>query len=343
MMKAWRLHGVSDLNKDSQPLKAAELPIPDPGTGEILIRIVCCGICHTELDEIEGRTTPLYYPVIPGHQVIGYVHKLGQEANRFAIGDRVGVTWIYSACGTCEYCLRGLENLCPEFRATGRDANGGYAEYMVVHENFAYAIPDVFSDAEAAPLLCAGAIGYRSLKLAGLQDGDTLGLTGFGASGHLVLQMAKHLYPSSRIVVFARSPEEQAFARSLGAYWAGNTSDTPPFPAHAIIDTTPVWTPVLAALRHLKPGGRLVINVIRKEPTDRHVLLELRYTDHLWMEKEVKSVANLTRDDVSAFLKLAAAIPIRPEIVQYPFKLANQAMIDLKRKNKKGAKVLVME
>jgi len=342
-MKAWRLHGVSDLSKDSRPLKAVELPLPEPGPTDVLIRVSCCGVCHTELDEIEGRTVPLYYPVIPGHQVVGHIHQRGYEASRFAVGDRVGVAWIYSACGTCEYCQRAQENLCPEFRATGRDANGGYAEYMVVDEKYAYALPDVFSDAEAAPLLCAGAIGYRALKLAGIRDGDILGLTGFGASGHLVLQTASYLYPSSRILVFARSSEEQAFARSLGAHWAGNTTDTPPFPIQAIIDTTPVWTPVLSALRHLKPGGRLVINAIRKEQTDQHALLELRYHEHLWMEKEIKSVANITREDVSAFLKLAAAIPLRPDIQLYPFEMANQALVNLKWKNKRGASVLVME
>lgn len=339
-MKAWVLDGVVDLKVTKNPLRLVEVEVPVPQRGEILIRVSCCGICHTELDEIEGRTPPPSYPVVPGHQIIGVVAQRGENSTRFDIGDRVGVAWIFSSCGACEYCRRGLENLCPAFRATGRDHHGGYAEFMVADEHYAYAVPPTFSDAEAAPLLCAGAIGYRSLKLANLSDGQTLGLTGFGASGHLVLKMSKHLYPMSKSYVFARSQEEQDFALQLGATWAGAINDTPPEKANAIIDTTPAWTPVLLSLLHLKAGGRLVINAIRKESQDRHALADLRYQDHLWMEKEIKSVANITRADVEEFLSLAAAIPVIPAAEIYPFEKANEALIDLKQRHVRGAKVL---
>lgn len=339
-MKAWQLTGVHDLTHDISPLKSVDIPVPVPGKNEILIKVSCCGVCHTELDEIEGRTAPPKYPVTPGHQVIGIVEKTGSVALRFRMGDRVGVAWINSACGECEFCIAGKENLCAEFEATGRDRNGGYAEYMVVNEDFAYHIPAIFTDAEAAPLLCAGAIGYRSLMLTNLENGDNLGLTGFGASGHLVLKLAQHLYHASKIFVFARSAEEQKFALQLGACWAGDSGQEPPEKLNAIIDTTPAWQPISRALLQLKPGGRLVINAIRKEANDLQALLEIRYQDHLWMEKEIKSVANITRRDVEEFLQIASEIPIRPEVEIYPFERANEALLDLKQKHVKGAKVL---
>jgi len=339
-MKAWVLKRTCDLVTESHPLELADLPVPVPEDNEILIRVSCCGVCHTELDEIEGRTLPKF-PMVPGHQVIGIIEKRGKNATNYKTGARVGVAWIFSSCGECELCKNDQENLCESFKGTGRDENGGYAEFMVVHEKFAYSIPDTFSDTEAAPLLCAGAIGYRSLKLAGMKNGYTLGLTGFGASGHLVLKMAAYLYPESKILVFARSKEEQVFARSLGAHWAGDVTDPPPFKANAIIDTTPVWKTIVESLLHLKSAGRLVINAIRKESADQKALLDIRYQDHLWMEKEIKSVANITRKDVEEFLQLAADIPIKPELEIYPFDQANDALLDLKQKHVRGAKVLV--
>lgn len=342
LVKAWFLTGISNLNETDQPLELRQATVPSPQDDEILVRVSCCGVCHTELDEIEGRTPPAHFPVIPGHQVIGVVEKCGKSVTRFRVNDRVGVAWIFSACGKCEYCARGLENLCPDFQATGRDHHGGYAQFMTVGERFAYPIPPTLGDTEAAPLLCAGAIGYRSLKLAGMRDGQTLGLTGFGASGHLVLKMARHLYPESAIYVFARSEEEQHFARHLGADWAGNFPQSPPRKSNAIIDTTPAWTPVLESLLQLAPGGRLVINAIRKESGDATTLSLMRYQDHLWMEKEMKSVANITRADVEEFLALAASIPIKPDVEIYPFEDANRALLDLKHKHVKGAKVLIM-
>ncbi len=342
-MKAWLLNRIYDLTEESKPLELSEMETPSPGKNEILLKINCCGVCHTELDEIEGRTPPPKFPIILGHQVVGVVKDRGSETNIHKNGDRVGVAWIFSSCGKCEMCLNGFENLCENFTATGRDVHGGYAEYMVVNEQFAYKIPDAITDAEAAPLLCAGAIGYRSLRLTEMENGQALGLTGFGASGHLVLKMSKYLYPDSKIIVFARSKEEQEFARSLGAFWAGNVTDSPPIQANVIIDTTPVWKTIVESLLHLKPAGRLVINAIRKESKDQNALMDIRYQDHLWMEKEIKTVANITRKDVSEFLELAAKIPIKPEIEIYPFENANEALMDLKHKHIRGAKVLVWE
>ncbi len=339
-MKAMILNHITKIQDDKTPLDLTRLPIPEPERGQILVRVTACGVCHTELDEIEGRTPPPYFPVVPGHQVIGRVESTGEAAGVFEVGDRVGIAWIYSACGNCYYCLSGNENLCPEFKATGRDVHGGYAEYMTVPEGFAYPIPESYSDSEAAPLLCAGAIGYRSLRLTNLVDGRRLGLTGFGASGHLVLMLAKHQYPRSEVYVFARSPEEREFALDLGAVWAGDTVDSAPEDLDAIIDTTPVWKPVVEALRNLAPGGRLVINAIRKEDIDKEQLLGLDYPDHLWMEREIKSVANVTRRDVTEFLSLAADIGIRPEYQEYPLEDANRALVELKERRIRGAKVL---
>ncbi len=338
-MKAMLLTRLVSLRDTETPLAAAQVPIPVPGEGELLIRVSTCGVCHTELDEIEGRTPPPRLPVIPGHQVVGRVVQ-APPRSLFREGDRVGVAWIHSACGTCRHCREGRENLCPSFRATGRDADGGYAEYLAVPEAFAHPLPALFNDAEAAPLLCAGAIGYRSLRLAGLTGEERLGLTGFGASAHLVLKMVRHRYPGAEVFVFARNPVEREFARQLGAAWAGDITEAAPVPLSAIIDTTPAWTPVLHALANLEPGGRLVINAIRKEERDREALLSLDYVAHLWLEKQIRSVANVTRADVAEFLALAAEIPLRPEVTEFPLAEANRALMELKRGGTRGAKVL---
>ncbi|HEY6838642.1 MAG TPA: zinc-dependent alcohol dehydrogenase family protein [Geobacteraceae bacterium] len=338
-MRAMLLSRVTSLATTDSPLDAVELPVPEPGLGEVLVRVSACGVCHTELDEIEGRTPPPCLPVILGHQVVGRVVAAGEGCGNL-VGDRVGVAWIHSACGSCRHCREGRENLCPDFRATGRDANGGYAEYMTVPASFTYRIPEIFTDTEAAPLLCAGAIGYRSLRLAGLPDDGRLGLTGFGASAHLVLKMVRHRYPRVDVFVFARNPAEREFAQHLGAVWAGDTAAESPVALSAIIDTTPAWTPIVHALRNLEPGGRLVINAIRKEDGDKDVLRDLDYSRHLWAEKEVKSVANVTRADVREFLALAAEVPLRPEVTEYPLEEANLALLELKRGGSRGAKVL---
>ncbi len=254
----------------------------------------------------------------------------------------MGVAWIFSTCGTCKFCRAGLENLCRDFAATGRDSNGGYAQYMTIAENFAYSIPDVFSDEQAAPLLCAGAIGFRSLRLSGLKDAQRLGLTGFGASGHLVLKMAKHQFPNADVYVFARSAEERAFASELGAVWTGETTEKSPDKLDAIIDTTPAWQPIVEALANLEAGGRLVVNAIRKEG-DKSSLLNLDYPVHLWQEKEIKSVANICRTDVKEFLSLAAEMNIQPEIQLFALEQANDALIELRSGRIRGAKVLKLE
>jgi len=339
-MKAMVLNQIGSLEENKTPLELADLPDPVPGEKEILVKVSACGVCHTELDEIEGRTPPPRLPVILGHQVVGRVEETGSKTSTFKIGDRVGIGWIYSACGKCRFCLEGNENLCKDFKATGRDANGGYAQYMTVLEDFAYRIPDVFSDLEAAPLLCAGAIGYRSLRLTGLKDGQNLGLTGFGASAHLVLKMARHKYPNAKVFVFARNPKERAFSRELGAVWAGDTEEESPEKLDCIIDTTPVWKPVVEALKSLEPGGRLVINAIRKEEVDKEYLLRLDYPTHLWLEKEIKTVANVARNDVREFLGLAAEIRIKPEVQEFALEEANRALVELKTRKIRGAKVL---
>jgi propanol-preferring alcohol dehydrogenase len=339
-MKAMVLHQLCSLEENKSPLTLAELPDPTPGEDEILVKVATCGVCHTEIDEIEGRTPPPRLPIVLGHQVVGRVVETGRRVTDLRIGDRVGIAWIYSACGKCKFCRSGSENLCADYIATGRDVNGGYAEYMTVPENFASRIPAIFTDAEAAPHLCAGAIGYRSLRLTGLKDGENLGLTGFGASGHLVLKMVRHRYPNSKVFVFARSRDERTFAFQLGAFWAGDTEELPPEKLHSIIDTTPVWKPVLEAMKNLEPGGRLVINAIRKEEVDKESLLRLDYPTHLWMEKEIKSVANVARKDVREFLEMAAEIPIRPEVEEFALEDANKALVELKMRKIRGAKVL---
>jgi alcohol dehydrogenase, propanol-preferring len=339
-MKALLLQNICNLNDNKTPLIIQDITEPVPVENEVLIKVSACGVCHTELDEIEGRTPPPGFPVVLGHQVVGRVVDKGNEVTGFKINDRVGVGWIYSSCGKCEYCLEGNDNLCPEFKATGRDVNGGYEEYMVVSEKSAFLIPEIFSDSEAAPLLCAGAIGYRSVKLTGLKDGQSLGLTGFGASAHIVLKMVKYKYPSSKIYVFARSEQEREFAIHLGADWAGDTLDSSPEKLNSIIDTTPVWMPVVGALKNLKSGGRLVINAIRKEDIDKDYLTKINYPEHLWMEKEIKSVANVSASDIKEFLKIAEEIKLKPEYQEYPLEDANIALLELKQRKIRGAKVL---
>jgi alcohol dehydrogenase, propanol-preferring len=332
-MKAMQLTHVGALQQNADPLVLADVPDPVPAAGEVLLRVKACGVCHTELDEIEGRLAPRL-PVIPGHEVVGEIIELGEGVSSQAVGDRVGVGWIHSSSGEID------ENLSPDFVSTGCDVDGGYAELMSVPAGYAHPIPDNLGDEEAAPLLCAGAIGYRALRLTGIRDGDPLGLTGFGGSGHLVLPLARHLFPNSPLFVFARSEESRQFARHLGADWAGDTQASPPERLQAIIDTTPAWTPVVAALGHLRPGGRLVINAIRKEDTDREALLRVLYHEHLWMEREIKTVANITGRDIREFLPIAGEIPLRPTVEVYSLEDANRALCELKFGTVQGAKVL---
>ena len=330
-MKAQILEEVAPV--ENRPLKLMDMPIPQPRAGEILVKISACGVCHTELDEIEGRLKPRL-PIVLGHEIVGRVKSSGSGVTKFKVGDRVGVAWIHSACGKCHFCKEGNENLCPEFEGTGCQANGGYAEYTVVSEDFAYLIPDRFTDSQAAPLLCAGAIGFRDLRLSGIRPGQTLGLFGFGASAHIVIQVAK--YWGCEVYVFTRSEEHRNLAKELGAAWVGRAEDDPPQKVNCAIDFTPVGETVPNALRVLEKGGRLVIAVIRK----RGPIPPLDYAQLLWDEKEVKSVANITRKDAQDFLPLAAEIPIVLEVQEFELAEANQALLLLKQGEIQGAAVL---
>lgn len=340
-MRAMVLNKITSLAENRNPLTMQELPIRTPQGKEILIKVTACGVCHTELDEIEGRLQPKL-PIIPGHQIIGYITEVGKEVNKFKVGDRVGIGWIHSACGECEFCIKGDENLCDKFVATGKDVDGGYGEYTIVTEDYAFPIPKSFSDSTAAPLLCAGAIGYRSLRLCNPKDYQNIGLVGFGSSAHIVIQLINYLYPNSKVHVFARSEKERAFAKSLGAYWAGAIEDLPPVKLHSLIDTTPAWKPIVYAMKYLQKGGRLVINAIRKEEYDKNILLSLDYPTHLWLEKEIKSVANVTRRDIAEFLKLANQLKLNVEVQEFSLEDANLALCELKDRKIRGSKVLVI-
>ena len=323
-MRAMILRGPS---QDGGPaLLLADMPTPAPAEDEILVRVSVCGVCRTDLDIAEGRLVPTRYPRIPGHQIIGRVAAAARSDARFSAGDRVGIAWIHDADGVCRWCRAGMENLCPAFESTGCDVDGGYAEYVTVRAAFAHAIPELLSDTSAAPLLCAGAIGWRSLRLANPNDGEPLGLAGFGASGHLVLQLARLRHPGSPIFVFARDASERAFARELGAAWTGTFDDAPPAPLSAIIDTTPVWHPMVSTLRHLARGGRFVINAIRKTAADQQELAKVSYARDLWMEREIRSVANVTRRDVREVLEMAASSDLRPTAEEIPLESANEAL-----------------
>jgi propanol-preferring alcohol dehydrogenase len=336
-MKAMVLKRIASLADEPEPLVEATLPDPRPRAGEVLLRVATCGVCHTELDEIEGRTPPPRLPVVLGHQVIGRVADRGDGATRHTPGARVGVGWIHSSTGAAD------ENLSPRFVATGRDVDGGYAEWMTVPEAYAFPIPGRFDDLEAAPLLCAGAIGWRALRLTELRDGQALGLMGFGGSAHLVLQIVRGRFPNAHVHVFARDADVRAFALTLGASSAGDPGEPPPVPLDAVIDTTPAWQPVVHSLAALRPGGRLVINAIRKEERDKQALLGLSYERHLWMERELKSVANITGADIAEFLPIAAALGVRAEVTAYPLEEANRALRELQSGKVRGAKVLVVE
>jgi propanol-preferring alcohol dehydrogenase len=332
-MKAQILKNISPV--ENRPLQLVDLPVPRPKAEDILVKVSACGVCHTELDEIEGRLQPKL-PVVLGHEIVGTVEALGPEATRWRTGDRVGIAWINSACGRCHFCQEGNENLCPEFKGTGCHADGGYAQYVAVSEEYAYLIPDRFSDTQAAPLLCAGAIGFRDLRLSGIRPGQTLGLFGFGASAHIVLQVAR--YWGCQVFVFTRSEEHRALAQRLGAAWTGTAEDNPPQKVNCAIDFTPVGETVPQALRVLEKGGRLVIAVIRK----RTPIPPLDYARLLWDEKEMKSVANITRKDAQDFLPLAAEIPIILEVQEFKLEEANDALILLKQGQIQGAAVLRM-
>ncbi len=319
---------------EERPLESADLPLPQPGPGEVRLAVRACGLCHTDLHTVEGDLALPKLPIVPGHQIVGVVEARGEGATRFAPGQRVGVPWLYRACGRCEFCQRGLENLCEGARFTGLHADGGYAGAMVVHQDFAYPIPEGFSDVEAAPLLCAGIIGYRALRLSAVQPGQRLGLYGFGASAHVTIQVARHW--GCQVYVFTRSESHRRLARELGAVWTGGAEETPPAKMHASIVFAPAGRLVPEALRVLERGGTLALAGVTMTP-----IPELDYSLLYW-ERTVRSVANFTRRDAEELLQVAAEIPIHTTVQTFPLEAANEALLALKRSEIDGAGVLVV-
>jgi propanol-preferring alcohol dehydrogenase len=317
---------------DKKPLEMVDWPKPEPGAGQVRLRVRACGVCHTDLHLVEGEIALPKLPVVPGHQIVGQVDALGEGVTRFAVGDRAGVPWLYSTCGTCDYCKRGLENLCENARFTGQHVDGGFAEYMVVPADFAYPIPEGFPDEQAAPLLCAGIIGYRSLRLCEVQPGGRLGLYGFGASAHVTIQVARHW--GCQVYVFTRSEEHQRHALELGAAWVGQAQDTPPAELDSAITFAPAGWLVPEVLRVLGKGGTLAINAIHMSP-----IPEMPYR-LLYGERTVRSVANSTRRDAEELLRLAAEIPIHTDVEGYRLEEANAVLQRLKRARVQGAAVL---
>ena len=317
---------------EENPLERANLPLPEPAPGQVRLRVQACGVCHTDLHLVEGEIALPKLPVVPGHQIIGRVDAVGEGVTRLRAGDRVGVPWLYSTCGECEYCLEGLENLCDRARFTGQHVDGGFAEYMVVPAAFAYAIPHGFPDDQAAPLLCAGIIGYRSLQLSEIQPGGRLGLYGFGASAHITIQVARHW--GCDVYVFTRSEEHQRHALELGAAWVGQAQDTPPAEIDSAITFAPAGWLVPEVLRVLRKGGTLAINAIHMSP-----IPEMPYS-LLYGERTVRSVTNATRQDGEELLRLAAEIPIHTDVELYPLDGANAVLQRLKQGQIQGAAVL---
>ena len=318
---------------EKNPLGLVDLPIPEPGLEDILLRIKVCGVCHTDLHTVEGELLEVKLPIIPGHEVVGIVERQGEKASRFKEGDRLGVAWLNSSCGRCGFCSRGLENLCENARFTGYHVNGGYAEYIAVPEKFAYRIPDIFSDQEAAPLLCAGIIGFRALRLSEVRPGERLGLYGFGASAHVAIQVAVHW--GCKVYVFSRSDEHRTLARKLGAVWTGSAKDDPPERIHSAIIFAPAGEIVLDALRVTEKGGTVALAGIYMTP-----IPEMDYMRYIYHERTLRSVANATRRDGEELLRIAAEIPIRAITEVYPLEEANKVLQLLKAGKINGAAVL---
>ncbi|NIO48170.1 MAG: zinc-binding alcohol dehydrogenase family protein [Candidatus Aminicenantes bacterium] len=330
-MKTMILKGFAPI--DQNPLELVDLPIPEPDSEELLLRIKVCGVCHTDLHTVEGELPEVRLPIIPGHQVVGVVEKLGKNTSRFNEGDRLGVAWLYSACSECAFCKRENENLCETARFTGYHVNGGYAEYIVVPEKFAYPIPKIFSDEEAAPLLCAGIIGYRALRLSEIKPGQRLGLYGFGASAHVAIQVAVHW--GCKVYVFTRSEEHRELAQKLGAVWTGTSKDEPPTKMDSSIIFAPAGELVLDALRILDKGGTLALAGIYMTP-----IPEMDYVKCLYHERTLRSVANATRQDGKELLRIAAEIPIRTTTQIFPLEDVNKVLELLKAGKISGAAVL---
>ncbi len=320
---------------EENPLSPRELPTPKPGRGEVRVRVNACGLCRTDLHITEGELPLRKRPLVPGHQIVGVVDEVGPGVRQFREGDRVGIPWLYSTCGECAYCRKGLENLCERARFTGYDVNGGYAEATIVSESFTYALPKSFPDLQAAPLLCAGIVGYRSFRLSNARPGDRVGLYGFGASAHIILQVARHL--GCEVYVFTRTEKHQQLARELGATWVGRAEDRPPEKLDAAVIFAPVGSLVLDALRVLRKGGTVALADITMTP-----IPQIDYDSLLYHERIVRSVANSTRQDARDFLALAAEIPIRTEVEPFRLEQANQALQALKHSQIRGAGVLLV-
>lgn len=314
------------------PLALEEIPLPEPGKDQIRLRVLVCGVCHTDLHTVEGDLALPKRPVTPGHQIVATVDKLGPGSSRYRLGERVGVAWLNWACGQCDFCEAGLENLCEQARFTGLHADGGYAQYTIVDEAFAFPIPELFSDEAAAPLLCAGIVGYRSLRLSGVRPGDKLGLYGFGASAHLVIQVAVHW--GCEVYVFTRGEEHRQLAGLLGAAWTGGTEDSCPAALDGSILFAPAGWIVPIALDHLRPGGTLAINAIHMSP-----IPEMPYR-RIYGERVLRSVANFTRNDAKQFLQLASEIPVRAEVELFPLEQANEVLQRMKRSDLRAAAAL---
>ena len=317
---------------ETNPLEYAEVATPQPKAGEVLVRVRACGVCRTDLHVIEGQLPPRKSPLIPGHQVVGVIEKRGEGAQRFAAGARIGIAWLHRTDGTCEYCRAGVENLCDNPMFTGYTVDGGYAEFIVAPEDFTYAIPEGFPDEQAAPLLCAGIIGFRSLRLSGVKRGSRLGFYGFGAAAHVAIQVARHW--GVEVFAFTRDARHQKLAMELGAAWAGGTLNEPPKKLDATIVFAPAGEIVPAALKALKKGGALVLGGIHMSP-----IPSFSY-DLLYEERQIRSVANNTRKDGEDFLRVAAEIPIRTRVQVFPLDEANRALNALKNDAIPGAAVL---
>jgi propanol-preferring alcohol dehydrogenase len=318
---------------EQSPLEMTDLPTPTPGDDELLLRVRVCGLCHTDLHTVEGEISGTL-PIVPGHQIVGEVEKVGASVRTFRVGDRVGVPWLHRACGECEFCRSDRENLCERAQFTGFHVNGGYAEYAVAPAAFAAKIPDGFDDAHAAPLLCAGIIGYRALRLSNMRSQQTLGLYGFGASAHIAIQIAVPW--GCEVFVATRGTEHQRLAKELGAAWVGRAEDVPNASLHAAVMFAPAGALVPDALRALRKGGTLALAGIYMTP-----IPEMKY-ELLYHERMLRSVANATRDDARQLLQLAGQIPIRMEVQTFPFADANRALVALKRSEIHGAGVLVV-
>jgi propanol-preferring alcohol dehydrogenase len=317
---------------EGAPLHLREVPTPTPAAGEVRVRVHCCGVCHTDLHTVEGELSLPKLPIIPGHQVVGIVDAIGAGVQNFRGGERVGIPWLNWTDGTCRYCRAGQENLCDHARFTGLQVDGGYAEYVVINENFAYQIPQQFSDLNAAPLLCAGMIGYRSLRLSNVPEQGRVGLYGFGASAHIVIQLARHL--GHEVYVFTRAPRHRELAKRLGAVWVGGAEEKTPEELDSAIIFAPAGALVLDALRAVRKAGTVALAGITMSP-----IPQMDYS-LIYHEKILRSVANLTRQDAREFLALAAEVPVRTEVQTYPLELANQALSDLKHSRVEAAAVL---